>query len=165
MGKYSAARDLDLSNSVRWYVVANRVATVIYKDRPGHPFKFVERLCNPEGRKTETDLDSDRPGRGFSSAPGSAIRHGLDRRHVHHEQSAKKFAALIGKVIAQADREDRFGKLVIVAEPHFLGLLRAALPEQVKQKVEFEIHHELHQGSDETIQEYIYQKMKQELSA
>lgn len=160
MGKYSAARDLDLSVKTRWYVVANRVEAVLYRDRPEHPFEFVERLSNPKGRLTEAELDSDRPGRSFSSAPGSTVRHGLDQRHVHHEQAAVQFAHHIGQVLWHALLDHQFARLVIVAEPHFLGLIRQSLPEQVTRLIEHEIPREFHEGSDAELRDYILRKIQ-----
>jgi protein required for attachment to host cells len=151
MSKYSAARDLDLTTQVTWYVLANRTGAVIYRDSPERHFQFVERLTNLTGKIQEMELDSDRPGRAFSSAPGGQVRHSLDRRNNRHEASARRFASQIGNVLEAAYREERFNELVLVAEPHFLGLLRAALSDGVRNVVAHEVAREYTQGSDDEL--------------
>lgn len=148
MSNYSAARDLDLNNKKRWYVVANRAGAVFYSDGDGGKFHFIARLENEKGRLTESELDSDKPGKGFSSGGGGTIHHGLDRRSKHHEAAAKDFAGRIAVELEAARREDRFSELVLVAEPHFLGLLREALKPETKRAVRHEVRREYAQGSD-----------------
>lgn len=138
----------------RWYVVANRASAVIYANGPDRKFHFIERLSNSEGRLKEAELDSDKPGRGFSSAANGLFHHSLDRRSKHHEQIAKKFAKKIGHVLGNALHESQFGSLVIVAEPHFLGLLREALPQSVLRVVEHEVPH-WYEGSDDDLQKKV----------
>lgn len=162
MGKYSAARDLDLKSHKRWYLVANRAEARIYQDRPKHAFEFLMRLENPEGRLSEMDLDSDRPGRGFASASSrGVISHALDKTSIRHETTAKRFASEIAKVLESGAHEDKFHDLVLVAEPHFLGLLRAVIPSSVKSRIGLEINRELAQGSDRELGEYIRGKLEE----
>ena len=162
MGKYSAARDLDLSNKTQWYVVASRTGAVIYASGTNRKFQFLERITNPRGHLTETELDSDRPGRGFSSASSGQIRHALDRRSHRHEEQARRFARLLGKTLERAHREARFGSLVLVAEPHFLGLLREGLTPAVQRAVSHEIRHQYSEGSDEELKCRILSALAQE---
>ena len=156
MGKYSAARDLDLSNKTQWYVLANRSGAVIYANGTERKFQFLERIPNPSGHLTEAELDSDRPGRGFSSASSGQLRHSLDRRSKRHEEVARRFARHLGKALERAHREARFGSLVLVAEPHFLGLLREGLTPAVQRAVSHEIRHQYSEGSDEELKRRIF---------
>jgi protein required for attachment to host cells len=143
----SAAR-LEVRNSVRWYVVANRLEAVFYQDTRDTKFQFVDRLKNPRGNSLEGELDSARPGSGTSSAGNGTIRHGLDRTFHHHERVAKKFAEVIARSLAKKAQEGQFNELVLAAEPHFLGLLRASLSPQVRHLIKSEVNREYAQGSD-----------------
>ncbi|MDR3606635.1 MAG: host attachment protein [Oligoflexia bacterium] len=155
MGKYSAAMDLGLNTRVRWYVVANRTDAVFYGRGKDKKFHFIDRLTNKRGHLRETELVSDKPGTGFSSAGGGTIHHGLDRRFEQHEQVAQRFARKIAFILDSAYRAENFRDLVLVAEPHFLGLLRAELSPPVRDAVKFEVPREYAQGSDEKIQKQI----------
>ena len=136
----------------RWYVVSNRTNTVFYSEGSDHEFNFVNRFLNLEGRLKEGELDSDKPGRGFSSAGGGTIRHALDRTFDHTEGSAVKFTHRIVKSLEKAMAENRFDELVLVAEPHFLGLLKDSLSEPLKKKLKGTV-----------AKEYVYQSDAKEL--
>ena len=131
-----------------WYVLANRCDAGIYEDFKDQKFKFKERMKNSRGHLTEGQLDSDRPGSGFSSAGAGTIRHGLDRTFQHHERDATRFARAIANHLTRRKREDAFQGLVLVAEPHFLGLLRQALPRELHGLIRHEIPREYLEGSD-----------------
>lgn len=154
MGKYTAARDLDLSVKTRWYVVANRTEAVIYQDGSDHQFRFVQRLSNVEGKETESQLASDKPGKGSSSAGNGTIHHALGRNNKH-ETAAKKFAGQIVHALEVGKKESRYTDLVLVAEPHFLGLLRQSLPRAVQSVVSHEVGREYRQGSDAELRSQI----------
>jgi protein required for attachment to host cells len=123
----------------RWYVVASRVEATVYQDSNGKKFETVKTMLNPDGAKFESELDSDRPGRGTSSAGGGTIRHSLDRRFDHKEKSATNFASLIAKTLGSAASRKEVTELVIAAEPHFRGLLRKAMPAKVRNLITHEI--------------------------
>jgi protein required for attachment to host cells len=139
------------TNGKRIYIVANRSEATIYqirthRDPREKTLEFVMRLINPEGRLMESEMNSDRPGRGFSSAMmNGSVRHALDQRHVRHEKSAEHFAA---KIAAQMDsllKQKMISEVVVAAEPKFLGLLRKALPPSLSRLVKHEINREFTQ--------------------
>jgi protein required for attachment to host cells len=139
MGRYTAARDLDLRVRKTWYLVANRAEARIYEDVPRRGFGLVSKLDNPEARLMESDLDSDRPGSVVSSSPGrngrGTFKHGLGRGSVHKENLALRFAGRINRQLEQGAHEARFVDLVLVAEPGFLGLLRGTMSRSLQKLV------------------------------
>jgi len=136
MGKYSAARDLDLVNHTRWYLIANRGAGVIYRDRPGQAFEFVERFVDHgHGRLAEKDGDA------------------------AHSQAAAHFAQRIAKTLEVAATGQRFGRLVVIAEPRFLGVFRKEIPESVRKLIEREIPRDLQDASEARLRETVQREM------
>jgi protein required for attachment to host cells len=144
----------------RWYLLANRTDAVIYEDQPGAPFAFVERFHNKKGHLLEGQLDSDRPGTMNSSTGAGTIRHAMDSHFGKHETAARRFARLLAEHLLREHRNHRYQELVISAEPHFLGYLRAELEAEVRSAVCFESHREYLEGSDQEIREEILQAMK-----
>jgi protein required for attachment to host cells len=142
---------------VRLYLAANRAEALIYKEEKSTAGKFELLTClnEPDSRLHEGDLDSDAPGTGFSSAGGGTIHHGLDRTFHKHEQLAKNFVRKIMKSLSEIESEEHFSELVLVAEPHFLGLLKAALPVALKNKVTLVKTHEFTSETDAQIQDYL----------
>lgn len=143
------------ARSVKWYVVANRTGAVIYQEAAGEKGRFVCRLTNPSGSFTESDLDSDKPGRKFSSVRGGTPHHGLERRSNRHEEIAKRFAAEISRRLVAGRADHLYSELILAAEPHFLGLLRRAIPPKLRDLVKHEIAREFVEGSDAIINENI----------
>jgi protein required for attachment to host cells len=127
MKRYTSTDLFDPKTNRTWFTLANRTEAKIYLEKMDHQFHLVECLSNPQGNLTETKLDSDKPGR--TSARGQTVQHALDRHFGKHEQIAVEFAASIGDYLNSAAQKDLFDEIVIVAEPHFLGLLN----EQVSQ--------------------------------
>lgn len=160
MGKVTPGKGIDFSTTARWYVVANRTDAVFYVEGQDHQFHFIDRLTNKKGNYTESELDSDRPGRGYSSAAGGTIHHSMDRRNQKHETVAKDFADRIAHALGSARRENRFKDVVLVAEPHFLGLLREHLDAETRAKIAHEVHREYLEGSDSEIRERILDAIK-----
>jgi protein required for attachment to host cells len=150
---------LEFPNRIRYYLIANRLEANIYRSAPGVQFKFLERLKNDSGRLMESDLDSDSPGTGWSSAGSGTIRHSLDRTFHHHEKVLLDFSKKISDYLDHASLKDQFGELVLVCEPHFLGVLRSVLSARVKKLIRYEINREYLQGSDQEIYKMILRAM------
>ena len=148
-GNFKSPSPIVFESSIRWYVLANRSEAVFYKDTDTDKFKFVQRMTDPNGKLKESELDSDRPGR--TNSGGMSISNSLDRTFHHHELEAKEFAKKIAVSVTEAARDGRVNELVLACEPHFLGLLRSALPDSIKSLVKEEINHEYTYGSDEAI--------------
>jgi protein required for attachment to host cells len=162
MSKYSAARDLDLQVKTKWYLIASRTDALIYKEGSDRRARLVEALSNPEGRLKESELASDRPGKTLSSAPQAGMRHGLDRGETQRDRSAKLFAEKIAKLVAEGQREERFGELIVAAEPHFLGVVWAELSDNVKRSVRHKIAREYVHAPESEIRSKILHAISQQ---
>ncbi len=138
----------------RWYVLANRTEAVFYEEGPAR-FSFIRRLSHPEGRLSERMVTSDRPGRGFSSAGNGSIRHALDRGLKHPDGVARAFAQLIAETLDEAHQKQSFTELVLVSEPRFLGLMRAALPSGLRSVVTEEFGREFKRGSGDDFHQWL----------
>ena len=127
---------------VRWYVVSNRTETNIYVEGEDRKLHFVNQILNLEGSLKEKSFDSDRPGTGVSSAGGGTIHHSLNRTFIHKEESAIKFGRRIAQTIQRSLNDQDFDELILVAEPHFMGILKEALGPEVLKKVKAEVKKE-----------------------
>lgn len=115
--KYEKVKD-----PISFYILANRSGVIFYEESRKVPFHFTFRMTNDEGSKMESEITSDRPGRQASSM-GFGNRTALEPQTKKHEVIAQKFAAQIAEVITVAHRTNKFGRLILAAEPHFLGLI------------------------------------------
>lgn len=109
-----------------WVLVAHRGGARFFESLgPGKALVRLEEMANPAGRLENRELGSDKPGRSFNSLGGS--RHALGKEHDESETVARAFAIRLADHLDKARGRNAFGKLVLVAEPRFLGQLRAAL--------------------------------------
>lgn len=135
-----------VKDPVSFYILANRTSAVFYEESRKEPFHFTFRMSNDQGRRTESELTSDRPGR-VAASVGFGNRSGLEPQTKKHEVIAQKFAAQIADVISSAHRANKFDQLILAAEPHFLGLIRLNLRPDLREIIS-EVPREYRQGSD-----------------
>lgn len=129
-----------MTNTI-WIVVANRVTARIFAaSSPLGALDEVETLLHPEGRVREQMLVTDRPGRSNDrSGPGSHA----DSDTVQHDHEAAVFAGEIAACLAKGRTNGRYGTLVIVAPPAFLGELRKRLDAPTQNLVTLELDKDL----------------------
>lgn len=125
---------MDLKPSIRWYVVMNGNEAAIYRSSKEVRFALVEKIRNPRGSLQERELDSDRPGRGISSASRN-IRHALDRTFHKHSKVMADFIKRMVRILVNAENNQEFTEWVLVAEPRLTGLMKAALTPSLQKKL------------------------------
>ncbi len=116
-----------LSSMSHWIVVADEFQAIFYgRDNKRAPLTELDSVRNDIAREKLDDLVSDRGGRGFDSQ-GSG-RHAYDEEKSNLKtQSYAAFAKNISERIKEGSRGRKFRKLVVIAAPRFLGVLRKAL--------------------------------------
>jgi len=131
-------------------VVADQSEADFYElEQRDMPPQFVQRLEDADAHLHDRDLKSDRPGRVFDHAPGPGGRRGAVAHHsTGGERSprkveAKRFARRIARVLDEGQRQNRYDRLIVMAPPEFLGLLREEMPAAVRATVTAEIGKDL----------------------
>jgi protein required for attachment to host cells len=131
-------------------VVANQAEAAFYDldSSSGEP-KFATRLTDPLAHLHDRDLKSDRPGR-FSDhallAPGrrgATAHHGTGGERSPRKHEAEVFARQVAEQLEQARRSGEFDRLVVMAAPTFLGVLRKVLPDSLRLHVAAEVNKDL----------------------
>jgi protein required for attachment to host cells len=131
-------------------VVANQTEARFY-DTFGRRQALVSVgvLTNPSGRQHDQDLDADRPGRTSNGGVrmggrrGASPRRGTDGERSTRQHMIESFARRIGAELEKARAAHRFDRVVLVAEPGFLGRLRKALPATVRALLAASVAHDL----------------------
>lgn len=112
--------------TVTWILVANRAQARLFESAGrGKELQPVREIEHPEGRLATHELGSDRPGRTHDSLGQG--RHAMGKEHDAAEQTAIRFAKQLSVLLEEGRTQSRFTKLVLIAEPRFLGHLRSAL--------------------------------------
>ncbi len=109
-----------------WILVAHRGgARLLANTGPGKGLQLIEDIPHPDGRLKDGNINADKPGRAFDSF--GAGRHSMSKEQSPTERIAEQFAKTLVERLQQGRNENRYGALVLVAEPRFLGELRATL--------------------------------------
>jgi protein required for attachment to host cells len=97
---------------------------------------LIDAFDHPASRLRSSELVTDAGGRGHASTGKGSVA--LLGRHDPAQEEHAAFARVVAERIRGADR----GKLVIVAPPRFLGLLRRALDPADRERVARELGHD-----------------------
>jgi protein required for attachment to host cells len=145
--------------NVRIVVVDERQANFFHASSPRAPLVERGSVQNETGGMRDTELETDRAGRRFGGTSG--VRHGVGVQGGHHhgvdgERSTKQHElTLFAKEVAQRIDSDRinhkFEKLVLIAPPKMLGLLRQSLTKHSQSMLAAEISKDLLQLGPEAI--------------
>lgn len=125
------------------------------------PPQFIQRLEDAAAHLHNRDLKSDRPGRVFDHAPasggrrGAVAHHSTGGEHDPRKVEARRFARRITQTLEQARRQKHYDRLVIMAPPAFLGLLREEMPAAVHGVLTAEIGKDLIHEPPEALSAYL----------
>jgi protein required for attachment to host cells len=108
-----------------WILVAHRGGARVFDNTgPGQGLNLLQDIPHPQGKLKSKDIGSDKPGRG-SGSRGARTSFQQEQEPAAHV--AEVFAKQLAGLLDDGRLKQRYGRLVLVAEPHFLGILRAAL--------------------------------------
>lgn len=143
--------------STIWTLVADASrARVFQADAPNGALREIITLTHPASRQHEGDLVSDRSGHDLDPTTGG---HGLGRGQEHKADEAMHFAKEICERLEQGHNEGSYGKLYLMAAPHFLGLLRQHLAKPVQQLVADEVDKDLTTADEAEIRAHLPEHM------
>lgn len=122
-----------------WAVVmdANTARIVIDVTRPADPAPDPDEIVMETAHLRAQDIMADKPGRSFASV-GSA-RSSIEYRSDPVREAEHRFATEVVEALVVKHRAGLFDKLVVVAGPEMLGILRDTLPRELRDCVTAEI--------------------------
>ena len=143
-------------------VVADQSEADFYELRQRDmPPQFIQRLADADAHLHNRDLKSDRPGRVFDHAPtiggrrGAVAHHSTGGERNPRKIEARRFARRITQALEQARQQDQYERLVVMAPPAFLGLLREEMPAAVHAVLTAEIGKDLIHEPPEALGAYL----------
>jgi len=116
-----------------WILLADAASARLYAsgERPGD-WTLLRELEHPESRMRSSELLSDKPGRvKQSTGSRAAMEPHTPRKKVEVERFARELAQALDEGVVSGACE----RLVLVAPPAFLGVLRDKLPPRVAARV------------------------------
>jgi len=116
-----------------WIMVANASqANIFCNEGPRKGLTKVKTLQHAASREKGSELVSDRPGhnQGHGNGHGSYVPAKMPK-----EIEAERFALEIARELNHGRTQNAFQRLILVASPHFMGLLNQHLDAHVRQLV------------------------------
>lgn len=116
-----------------WVLVANAgEARLFGTDNINESLHCLKEFSHPESREKGSELASDRPGHYQSKDTG----HGAFAEHTDpKDYEADRFASELANELEKGRTANEYKKLVLVAAPHFHGLLKTHMNEHTRELV------------------------------
>jgi len=138
------------ASGITWVLVADLGrARLLELQRPDGRLLEIESFVNPQGRGPEREQRTDRPPRVQESA--NSARHAIEPHTSLREKSAERFARELSEMLERGRHDSRFDRLLVIAPPQFLGVLRVAFGKSLRDLVVDEIAHEMTTRSTQAI--------------
>jgi protein required for attachment to host cells len=93
-------------------------------------------LTNPAGELVGSEMFASTRSGSNRAPPGAALEYD-DHREQHRQELAKQFAKEVATAAVALVRQQHAQKLVLAAEPRFLGFLREVLPSMLPEGISF----------------------------
>lgn len=142
-----------------WYVVANQKEVNIYTES-GYPnkMKLVRCIMNPLANSKKSELLSHKAGMSVKSLGGAgAVFNMRVKRTDPKEAALAQFAKEISEFLNEAHENKEYESLIVAAEPHFMGKIKAAFKAPLKKSVEQWINKDLQKLSQKDLAKALMQ--------
>ena len=138
----------------KWVVVASAARARLFEFAGRHePWKEMADLVNADDRLSRQDFTSDKPGRAVNTARGQ--HHTLEPTVDPKERAAALFARDLAKRLEAGLHKNQYARLIVVAPPHCLGMLRQELSDALAGAVEHEVHKDLTREDGGALQAHV----------
>ena len=137
-----------------WIIVADSSRSRVFSMKDiRSPLEEIKDWVHPASRLHEQELGSDRQGRTFDSTGKG--RHAKESEVGIKKQEAINFAREIAHYLDGECNQNKFEKLVLIAPPEFLGILRKELGDNTRQRITREISKDLTQHAENHIRQEV----------
>lgn len=103
--------------------------------------------------EAELDTNHEKAGRTFNS--NNSIRHGVEPHTDRRDVEKEKFARDIAAFLHEAQNQDLFEELTLLASPKMLGFLEKVLEKRIQDKIVEKFAKNIAELDDNEIREYL----------
>ena len=128
-----------MKEPVTWVAVADGSRSKVFRVAGRGRIEMESETAVPH--PPSRDINADRPGRTFDSA--GVGRHAKEPPTDPHEKAEADFLHGLAQRLGAAHQTKAFDRLVVIAPPRALGILRTAYPKQLAKAVTKELAHDL----------------------
>ena len=122
-----------------WLVVADHSRARFFEiESSSAPLKEFDTLVHGEARLHDREMTSDLPGK-VKNPSGHGGGHAFEQETDPKKHEAEVFATEIVRYLELAHNTNRFNKLIVIAEPTMLGLMRQHIPSHLSTHISLEL--------------------------
>jgi protein required for attachment to host cells len=122
-----------------WVVAADHVRARFFRiESSSSPLEEVDTLVHSEGRMHDREITSDLPGK-VKNPGGLGGGHAFEQETDPKKHEADVFAGEIVHYLEQARNANRFDRLIVIADPSILGLIRQHMPNPLSALISLEL--------------------------
>ena len=138
--------------SNKWVLVADSSCAKVFKASGGDVLHEIADLVHFQSKMHEQEITSDLPG---SYAGKGGSKHNFEGQTGKKEHEATIFAKEINEQLETGLNKGQFNKLIIIAAPTFLGVLREILNPNISKLITHEINKDLVKFSTPEIKSHL----------
>jgi protein required for attachment to host cells len=135
-----------------WVLVADGAKARLFAMEKDRSLTEIEDFLNPDGRRERAPIQ-DRPPRTHDRF--RTAQHAFEPRTTAEEKADEIFARELEATLERGRVGNRYRDLILIAPPHFLGALKAALGEHVRTSVVAELPKDLTHADTAEILDHI----------
>lgn len=135
------------NSNVTWISVAGAHKSYLFEKKAGSEISLIEEI------HANLDEEHEKPGRTFNSLGSTrhAIEPHTDRREVERQDFSKK----ILENLSEGSKQNKFTKLILIAEPKMLGILKEHLDKNLATKLQHSFPKNLAEMEIHEIKEHV----------
>ena len=127
-----------------WILVSDASRGVLYSaEKRDDDWSLVKSFEHPEGRELSSEIRPSSPPGRMQKSKGSGARSAVEPHTWPKEADAERFAKLLASHLDEAVGKGEVASIVLVAPPHFLGILHGALAHQTVKHLQATVHKDL----------------------
>jgi len=142
-------------NPDTWVLIAGSSRGLLYSaPGKGAPWSLVKEYRHPASRISEGGLSTDNAGRTHGSMAGGA-RSAMESKTSPKEVEFEHFAQELVGVLHDGHGQQAYSSIVLVAPPHFLGMLRKMISPTVSKLIGATLDKDYLHLSEEQIRRHV----------
>ncbi|MDB6096143.1 MAG: hypothetical protein JWM09_421 [Francisellaceae bacterium] len=150
-------------NEAVWVLLANASSASFYSvSEKNRHFNLIKKIDHPESKLKERELDTDRPGH-FHKAK-TTIRGAFEEPLSHKYLQRMDFAKQINLELENGRINSHYKGIIIIAEPHFYGLINTNAPQEVQSMIKFHLPKDYTHYSEKELITQLEMLLKHELN-
>jgi len=145
-----------------WVILTNSIMANFYSvSEENFQFDLIKRIFHPESRMKEAELVSDRPGhykKTLNKIKGSYVE-----PTSHKDLEVEHFVKEICRELESGRISNAYNGIILVAEPHFYGLINKYSTPHVKKLIKFHISKDYTHYSEKDLKSKLKNLLSHEL--